>query len=202
VTRAGLLVIDMQRGFMEPTLPGIPYLEDSAQVRAVSERLLRAARESGLGIVFSKHSMHVDGSDVPVWLKDQIPPGWMIQGTEATEIWPTLAPAPDEPVVVKNRFDAFLHTDLDQVLRLRGIDHLLVCGILTNFCVETTAKSAMQRDYKVTVLSDATDAMSPNIHFQALEALRTYAIDVRTTAEFFDGGTLSGVQPSACVGSV
>jgi ureidoacrylate peracid hydrolase len=112
----------------------------------------------------------------------------MIRGTKATEIWPTLAPEPGEAVVTKNRFDAFLNTELDQVLRLRCIEHVLVCGILTNYCVETTAKSAMQRDYRVTVLEDATNAMSADIHSQALDALRAYAIEVISSDALFDYG--------------
>ncbi len=183
VIREALLVIDMQLGFMEPTLPSIPYLEDSTRVRVAVERAIRASRAAGLGVIYTQHALRADRSDIPPWLEDHIPPGWMIRGSEATEIWPTLAPDPDEPVVVKNRFDAFLNTELDQVLRLRGIDRLLVCGILTNYCVETTAKSAMQRDYKVTVLADATDAMCAGLHSQALDALRAYTIEVKSTTE-------------------
>lgn len=180
-----LLVIDMQRGFMEPTLPGIPYLEDSARVRAAVERTIIAAREVGTAVVYTQHALRAGGQDVPHWLRDQIPTGWMVRGSEATEIWPTLAPEPDEPVVVKNRFDSFLHTELDQVLRLRGAERLLICGILTNYCVETTAIAAMQRDYKVIVFSDATEAMSADIHSRALDDMMSYTIEVKSTAEFF-----------------
>jgi ureidoacrylate peracid hydrolase len=188
VAGQALLVIDMQRGFMEPSLPSIPYLVDSARVRAAVEKAVRVSRESGFWVVYTQHSLRADRSDVPSWLEDQIPLGWMIRGSESTEIWPTLKPEPGEPVVMKNRFDAFLNTELDQVLRLRGIEHLFVCGILTNYCVETTAKSAMQRDYRVTVLDDATDAMSADSHSRALDALRAYTIEVGPTGVLFDRG--------------
>ena len=188
MTREALLVIDMQRGFMEPTLPSIPYLVDSELVRSAVETTIHASREAGIGIVYTEHSLRGDRSDVPSWLDEQIPPGWMIRGSEATEIWPTLAPEQGEPVVIKNRFDAFLNTELDQVLRLRGIEHVFVCGILTNYCVETTAKSAMQRDYRVTVLDDATQAMSADIKSQSLDALRAYTIEVSSTGMLLDRG--------------
>jgi nicotinamidase-related amidase len=181
-----LIVVDMQRGFMEPTLPGIPYLEDSVQVRSGVESAVHAARDSGFAVIFTQHALRAGGEDVPVWLQNQIPTGWMVRGSEATHFWPTLTPEPDEPVVVKNRFDAFLYTELDQVLRLRSIDSLYVCGILTNYCVESTAKSAMQRDYRVTVLGDATAATDFETHRRALDALRSYTIEVKSSSEIFE----------------
>lgn len=180
-----LIVVDMQRGFMEPTLPGIPYLKDSVQVRAGVARAVHAARDAGAGVIYTQHALRAGGVDVPEWLQKHIPEGWMERGSEATHIWPTLTPEPDEPVVVKNRFDAFLYSELDQVLRLRSVDRLFVCGILTNYCVESTAKAAMQRDYKVVVLDDATAATDVETHSRALDALRSYTIDVKSSAEVF-----------------
>ena len=181
-----LIVIDMQRGFMEPTLPGIPFLKDSVQVRAGVEKAIHAAREANMEIIYTQHALRAGGEDVPDWLQNQIPEGWMVRGSEATHIWPTLTPEPDEPVVIKNRFDAFLYSELDQVLRLRSTHRLYVCGILTNYCVESTAKSAMQRDYNVTVLDDATAAMDLETHSRALEALRSYTIEVKSSEEVFE----------------
>ena len=186
VSRAALLVIDMQRGFMESSLPSIPYLADSARVRAAVGEAVHVSREAGLWVIYTQHSLRADRSDVPSWLEEQIPDGWMVRGSEAVEIWPTLTPLPGEPIVIKNRFDVFLNTELDQLLRLQGIQRLFICGILTNYCVETTAKSAMQRDYKVTVLDDATAAMSAELHSQALDALSAYTIQVSSSAVLMD----------------
>jgi ureidoacrylate peracid hydrolase len=83
-------------------------------------------------------------------------------------------PRGHEPIVTKHRFDAFLNTDLDTILRANGIRTVVVCGVATNVCVETTVRSAFLRDYYVVVPADACATFSQEEHDAALRSIDKY----------------------------
>ena len=98
-----------------------------------------------------------------------------IPGCEATswgaDYYANLRPEVNDPVVVKHRYNAFLNTDLDKILRANGIRTTVFTGVSTNCCVESTAREAFMRDYYVVVVDDATASYSRELHQAALKTL-------------------------------
>lgn len=98
-----------------------------------------------------------------------------IPGCEATswgaDYYANLRPEVNDPVVVKHRYNAFLNTDLDTILRANGIRTTVFTGVSTNCCVESTAREAFMRDYYVVVVDDATASYSRELHQAALKTL-------------------------------
>ena len=88
----------------------------------------------------------------------------LIRGEAGHDIIPALAPLPDEPVIDKPGKGAFYQTDLDLMLRNRGIETLLVCGVTTEVCVHTTVREANDRGYRCLVLGDACASYFPEFH--------------------------------------
>ena len=125
-------------------------------------------------VVYLKMGFRPDLSDTggptsPTWIKhlpmqagaDTVAPDGsrsriLVQGTWNTEIVPELAPEPDDVVVEKHRYSGFFGTELDDVLRERGIETLVVVGATTSVCVESTVRDAVFRDYPCLVLEDCT----------------------------------------------
>ena len=83
---------------------------------------------------------------------------------------------PQDLVVDKVRFDAFQWTSLEPLLRGLGVDDLVVCGVITNLCVETTIRSAFMRDFPVTLLADCCAAQTRRLHELSLEVLSSYRL--------------------------
>jgi nicotinamidase-related amidase len=141
----GLLVIDMQVGLFA----GAARHDADGVVRRINE-LARAVRAKGQTVVFIQH----DGSK-GTSLEPQTP-GW--------EILPTLDRRPTDPVVRKTACDSFYRSGLEEVLRERKITRLLVTGCATDFCVDTTIRSAASKDYDVIVVADGhTTADRPHL---------------------------------------
>lgn len=150
--KTALIVIDMQNDFVKDggTLQ-VPGAEESIPN---IQRLLRAARDSGMKVVFSQDT-HNDGD--PEW---EIWPEHAREGTWGWQIVDELQPGPDEVVIPKVRYDAFYGTHLDHFLRLWGVDTLVICGTVANICVHYTAASAALRWFNVVIPRDATSALS------------------------------------------
>jgi nicotinamidase-related amidase len=100
------------------------------------------------------------------WWKDLI-----IDGTPDSEIHPDVAPLPHEKVVLKHRYSAFYHTDLETVLRVQKIRDVVICGVMTNLCCESTARDAYYRDYRVFFPVDGTATVSEEMHLASLTNL-------------------------------
>ena len=151
--RTALVVVDMQNDFVREggSLRG-PGAE--ATIPAI-RGLLELARAHGMRVVFSQDT-HRDGD--PEW---QIWPEHCREGTWGWEIVDALAPAPQETVLRKVRYDAFYGTPLDHLLRLWGVDTLVICGTVANICVHYTAASAALRWYDVVIPRDGVSALDP-----------------------------------------
>ncbi|MGP4016954.1 cysteine hydrolase family protein [Saccharopolyspora sp. 5N708] len=158
-----LLVIDMQNGFCHPdgslpragtVLPGV------AEAVRESAGLIQECRRERIPVIYTRHVWRADFIDAPpkavamLNLADRP----LVRGTWDADVVDELRPQDDEIVLDKNRFDAFLYTDLEVVLRALGVRRLLVCGVVTSICVESTVRSAQQRDFEVIVASDCTAA--------------------------------------------
>ena len=133
-----LVIIDVQMGMF--TMPGFTPHDGEAVVARIAD-LLKRARESGTPVFFVQHD---GGKGDP-----------FEQGTPGFAYRPELAPRDSESVTVKRHCNSFQNTDFDQTLKRAGVDHLIVCGMQSEYCVDTAVRAAVDRGYKVTLVSDA-----------------------------------------------
>jgi ureidoacrylate peracid hydrolase len=184
MTGAALLVIDMQNGFLHPegsvTRNDQPMFEVE-RVVAETVQLVAEARTAGLPVVYTQHVFRPDYFDAPPRLRsrDLFTEGdeALVKGSWDAAVADELKPLDSDAVVEKNRYDAFLYTDLELVLRTLSVGRLLVCGVATNVCVESTVRSAEQRDFEVTVASDCTSGPA-DYHHAALASMAYIAAEV------------------------
>jgi nicotinamidase-related amidase len=184
--RAALVIIDMQRDFLEPGGFGAALGNDVARLGGVVaplRNLLAAARASGLFVIHTREGHRPDLSDLPAAKKrrgrgplsigDPGPMGRiLVQGEPGHEIIPELAPIAGEPVIDKPGKGAFYATDLELILRNRGIEQLIITGVTTEVCVNTTAREGNDRGFDCLVLSDCTGSYFPEFHEQALRMIQ------------------------------
>lgn len=184
--RSALVIIDMQRDFLEPGGFGESLGNDVSLLAAAvgpCARVLGAARDAGLLVVHTREGHRPDLADAPpakiargkpsARIGDPGPMGRiLIRGEPGHDIVPALAPIAGEPVVDKPGKGAFFATDLDAILRNRGIDTLLVAGVTTEVCVHTTVREANDRGYRCAVLGDCCGSYFPEFHRVALEMVK------------------------------
>jgi len=185
-----LVLVDAHRGHLDPGVATMPVApEDVPTVRAALARLVRGARAVGVPVVhvvMTHRRIPTEGAESmtnPFWraveaAHQSLTPGrWStirghnLEGTPQTEILPELGPEPTDYVILtKKRLSAFYGTDLEFVLRTRGVSTVLLAGINTNTCVLCTAFDAFNRDYAVVVARDAVASMyGPDLHLFGLE---------------------------------
>jgi len=179
VSKAALLIIDMQTFFLNPESP--TFTCGGLAVLPRIKELLAAFRKAGRPVIFTRHVHHPDGLDAGImewWWQ-----GMCIEGTPESEIHPELAPRHDEKVVLKHRYSAFYNTDLETILRCRSIEDLVITGIMTNMCCESTARDAYYRDYRVFFTADGTGSINEEMHLASLLNLAFGFACVTTTAD-------------------
>ena len=190
-SETALIVIDVQNDFCAPG----GYFEktgaDLAPIDPAVDHILTviaAAREAGVMVMFVRSVYD------PVYLsaaqnERRRRLGWDIplcrDGTWGAEFY-KVAPNAGEVIITKHRYDAFFNTDLELVLRTNGIRNVALCGVATNVCVESTARSAFFRDFEVVVASDCCAARNLPAHEAALENFRRHFGMVATSAEVQD----------------
>lgn len=173
-----LLVVDMQNGFCDERGSIVRIGFDITMLKAAvapCARLIAAARRVGLPIFHTAYVYqpgHVDGGVLVDHLMPELRQyDALVAGSWDAATLDALAPAPDEPVIAKNRPSAFFGTDLDARLRALGISRLIVCGVTTNCCVESTVRDASQLDYQTFVVADATGELDPGRHAASLATM-------------------------------
>jgi ureidoacrylate peracid hydrolase len=189
-----LLVVDLQNGFCRPegSVPrvGLGLAGVDAAV-AHAATAVHAAREAGTPVVFTRHLYRPGRADEgPNLRRDGALAALdgLLLGTWDAQVVDDLGWTPADLTVDKCRFDAFLWTSLDPLLRGLGVDELAVCGVVTNICVESTVRAAFMRDYRVTLLADACAAATPRLHEAGVEVMGECGFaTVRTVAEHVAG---------------
>jgi nicotinamidase-related amidase len=182
---SALLVMDVQRGVVQ-RYPGDPALLDRV-VRAIE-----TARAMGVPVIFVRVAFRPGHPEVSARnrafaaLASQAGTSFG-EEDEATQIHPALAPRAEDPVVVKKRVSAFAGSDLDVLLRSSGITHLVLTGIATSGVVLSTLRDAADRDYELTVLSDACADADPEVHRVLTEKVFPRQADVLSVAEWTNG---------------
>ncbi len=162
--RSCLIVIDMQRYFVDPA--GAAYLPSAQAILGNIQRLIESFRRSKRPVIYTRHAHHPKQLDLGIlgkWWGDMI-----VEGTPDSEIYPAIAPLESEKVITKHRYSAFYDTDLQTVLRVLKIEDVVICGVMTNLCCESTARDAFFRDYQTFFLADATGTNDEEMHRASL----------------------------------
>jgi len=181
-----LLIIDMQRDFLEPAGFGEMLGNDVSQLRRTIEpnkNLLTAWREAGLTVIHTREGHRPDLSDLPhakkirgggtTTIGDPGPMGRiLVRGEEGHDIIPELYPLPTEPVIDKPGKGAFFATDLHAILQNRGIKKLIVTGVTTEVCVNTTVREANDRGYDCLVPEDCVGSYFPEFQEMGLKMIK------------------------------
>jgi nicotinamidase-related amidase len=161
---SALLVVDMQRFFLDPASP--TFTCGGVAILPTVRRLIDAFRRADRPVIFTRHVHHQSGLDAGImgWWWE----GMCLEGSPESEIHPDLAPMPGEKVVDKHRYSAFYATDLEVVLRCLKVEDVVVSGVMTNMCCESTARDAYYRDYRVFFLADGTGSINEEMHVASL----------------------------------
>ena len=198
--RAAFLLIDMQNGFIDGASP--LCIAGAAATVPACAHALAAAREHGLAVFHVRRAYAADGSDVEAVRWE----AWAEGGRPLSSADPMslacpseLAPAPGEPVVVKPSWSAFFGTDLDVLLRARGIGTLVLAGTTTPNCVRSTAYDGLARGFNVAVLRDATSSRSPEAQEANLADMEAAGIQLIHTDDFAANGLLHVPATAAAV---
>ena len=200
-SRTALVIIDMQRDFLEPGGFGEALGNDVTRLRpalAPCRQMLEAARARGIMVIHTREGHRADLSDAPAAklerghpsarIGDPGPMGRiLIRGEAGHDIVPELYPEPGEPVIDKPGKGAFYQTDLELLLKNRGIGTLLVGGVTTEVCVNTTVREANDRGFRCVVLADCCGSYFPEFHHAGLEMIKA------------QGGIFGWVSTSASV---
>ena len=186
LTRTALIIIDMQRDFLEPGGFGETLGNNVSLLKAAVEpckAVLAAAREAGILVIHTREGHRPDLSDAPPAkvergspskrIGDRGPMGRiLIRGEPGHDIIDGLCPIDGEPVIDKPGKGAFYQTDLQLMLQNCAIENLLVCGVTTEVCVNTTVREANDRGYRCVVLSDCCASYFPEFHEMGLKMIK------------------------------
>ena len=189
--RATFLLIDMQNGFIDGASP--LCIAGAAATVPTCARALEAARAHGVPVYHVRRTYAADGSDVEaVRWKAWAEGGRPLSPADpiSLDCPPELAPAPGEPVVVKPSWSAFFGTDLDALLRARGIGTIVLAGTTTPNCVRSTAYDGLALGFNVAVLRDATSSRSPEAQEANLADMEAAGIQLIHTDDFAANGLL------------
>ena len=183
--RTALIIIDMQRDFLEPGGFGETLGNNVSLLGAAigpCRTVLNAARRAGLLVIHTREGHLPDLSDAPrakvergapsLRIGDDGPMGRiLVRGEPGHDIIPQLRPADGEPIIDKPGKGAFYRTDLDMMLANHGIEDLLVCGVTTEVCVHTTVREGNDRGYRCIVLADCCASYFPEFHDMGLRMI-------------------------------
>ena len=181
----GLIIIDMQRDFVEPGGFGASLGKDVSRLGAIVPtvaQLLAGFRRAGLPVIHTRECHRPDLSDLPDAKRDRGTPNLrigepgpmgrlLVAGEAGAEIIPELAPMPGETVLDKPGKGAFCRTNFEALLQERGLRHLIFAGVTTEVCVQTTMREANDRGYDCLLATDATESYFPSFKAATIEMI-------------------------------
>jgi biuret amidohydrolase len=184
--KSALVIIDMQRDFLEPGGFGEALGNDVSLLQAAvapCKAVLTAARRNGMLVIHTREGHRPDLTDAPPHKVERGDPSTrigaagpmgriLVRGEPGHDIIPELYPQPGEPVIDKPGKGAFYQTDLELMLKNRGIDTLFVCGVTTEVCVNTTIREANDRGFRCIALSDCCGSYFPDFHQAGLAMIK------------------------------
>jgi ureidoacrylate peracid hydrolase len=194
--RTALIIVDMQQGFLRDDSAMGRMGFDLGLLREALDpcvKLLETARGTDALVVFTRYVYQPDYSDGGIMI-ELLPAlkteGALKAGDWEVELEPVFARRDNEPVIDKSKPSAFHGTEMDAVLAARGIERVIVCGITTNCCVESTVRDASHRDYQTWVVTDAVAESARDRHDYAIRGM---------TMLFARGITVAEVQAASVV---
>lgn len=176
-----LVIIDYENDIVKPggkfEASGLPAAVAASKCVEHTAAALNASRDNGIQVIFARVAFRPGYPEIPhvagplfTGIRDAEA---LAESTWGSQIIDELAPLANEVVVTKHTADALCHTDLDQILRARGISHLVLAGVATNNCVEATARHASDLGYLVTILEDCCTSFSEEWHCWPLNNVLT-----------------------------
>ncbi|MFA9558170.1 cysteine hydrolase family protein [Evansella sp. AB-rgal1] len=187
--RTALIVVDMQNDYCHPDGAMAASGQNVSMVDTMTpnlSRLIDHARKNDVEVIFIQ-TIHEDCTNSPTW-KSRLnntsvqvcrKNSW---GSDFYEVQPLST----EPIVNKHRYSAFIHTRLDTILRSKDIKNLIMTGVSTNVCVESTARDGFMLDYNIIFLADCTAAFTAEEHNMALENINNFFGVVSTSHEVIE----------------
>jgi ureidoacrylate peracid hydrolase len=191
-------MIDVQKTYLDQRRRdalGWPPIWRLGEVVEECRQLLIAGRAARIPVIYTRAVHRRDGADIAPRMRrlltsvtrDGASP-LPDQSPDSLEIMDEVAPEPGDIVIDKLRWDAFHYTELDPVLHNLGSQRLIIAGLQTNVCVETTARAAMMRNFEVAVPEDAVSTDGIGLHTAALDAMRVLYIEVAPWRELISPG--------------
>lgn len=177
--KSALLVIDMQNFFLDPASP--TFTCGGPAILPNLKELIQAFRAAGRPVIYACHVHHPDRIDAGImgWWWE----GMCVEGTPESKVHDDITPLPNEKVILKHRYSAFFNTDLETILRCLKVEDLVISGIMTNMCCESTARDAYYRDYRIFFLADCTGSINEEMHTASLLNLSLGFAYVTTTQD-------------------
>jgi biuret amidohydrolase len=215
--RTALVIIDMQRDFLEPGGFGETLGNDVSLLQAAigpCKTVLDAARATGMLVIHTREGHRPDLSDAPPFKIDRGSPSKrigdpgpmgriLVRGEPGHDIIPELYPIAGEAIIDKPGKGAFCETDLGLTLRNCGIENLIVCGVTTEVCVNTTVREGNDRGYRCIVLGDCCASYFPEFHEMGLKMIKAqggifgWVSDSKKMLAALAGAPKAGVRRSA-----
>jgi len=175
---SALFIIDMQQFFCNPSSHA--YFKDSTKIIPNIQNLMTVYRQQSLPIIFTRYALLRTESPGAMgrWWNDVL-----YDDNDMSNIIDALQPLPHERVIRKTQYSAFFKTDLDQILKKLQVTNILITGILTHLCCETTTRDAFMRNYDVFFVTDATASDKQDLHDASLRTLSDGFTTLVTTNE-------------------
>lgn len=186
-TKSAFIVIDMENGFISPE--SVHCIHSAAATIPALTRALAVAREKGIPVFFIKRIYRLDGSDVEMTRYDGWKAGGRSMGPASTGLCSAeapegLRPQPGDYSIIKPRWSAFFHTELDLILRRLGIHTVILTGTTTPNCIRTTAYDANSLEYQVVVLEDCCSSQTEEIQRVNMDDMRRMGAIILTSKAF------------------
>jgi len=176
--RCALLIVDMNNYFSDPR--GRGFFSAAAAIVPQIQILMNCFRRSKRPVLFTRHGH--DGPD-DTFALGRFFTDFIARDSADAQIIDALSPLQEEPVFEKKTYDAFLNAGLEAYLKTAGVSQLLIAGVLTQMCVETTARTAFCRNFDVFIPADATATTTPEIHLRSLHGMASAVAKILCTAE-------------------
>ncbi len=184
MAKNAFIIIDMQKDF---NLVGAPFRVDCGlEAMPYIEQALEATRKTDIPVFHVFRYYRADGCDVEITRYDGFVAkgGGCVTATPGAEIMDSIKPIEGEYQIVKQRWSAFFNTELDLILRRLQVKQVILAGVQTPNCIRGTVWDANSLDYEVIVLTDATNAATPEVHQANLFDMKNIGTKLMTTAEY------------------
>lgn len=179
MAKTALLIVDMQNDFL---LPEAPYHVDGMGIVPAVAKLIAGGRAKGWSIIYIVRAHLPGGEDTEKFRQHMFSDGrgFVVEGSRGARIIDAIKPGPEDIVIQKVRFSAFMATKLDLVLRRLGVSSLVICGLQYPNCIRATAVDGMSLDYDVQICRDATWGATPEVVAANIHDLENMGIPCRS----------------------